>query len=116
MSWIGFTLRLFFGLMVLVAVYVDLTDGRAGFTDVGYLWFQLAPTSLQVSEAVISRYVDPCGLIISLDCAPFLWHPTIAFILLLPAAPFFIGVTAILIVWRKYREGRGKAVAVKKDK
>jgi hypothetical protein len=108
MRLIGSTLRLFFGLMVLVAVYTDLTDGRAGFTDVGYLWFELAPSSLQISEAIISRYVDPCGLFISLDCAPFLWHPVISFFLLLPAAPFFIGVTALLILWRKYREGRGQ--------
>jgi hypothetical protein len=108
MRLIGSTLRLFFGLMVLVAVYTDLTDGRAGFTDVGYLWFELAPSSLQISEAIISRYIDPCGLFISLDCAPFLWPPVISFFLLLPAAPFFIGVTALLILWRKYREGRGQ--------
>ncbi len=107
MKWIGSIFRLFFGLMVLVAVYTDLTDGDAGFTDVGYLWFQLAPDSLQISEAIISRYIDPCGLFVSLDCEPFLWHPAISFFLLLPAAPFFIGVTALLILLRKYREGRG---------
>ena len=102
---------------VLVAVYTDLTDGEAGFTDVGYLWFQLAPDSLQISEAIISRYIDPCGLFVSLDCEPFLWHPAISFFLLLPAAPFFIGVTALLILLRKYREGREiSSHPAKKDK
>lgn len=116
MQWIGSAIRLFFGLMVLVAVYTDLTDGRGGFTDVGYLWFELAPNSLQISEAIISRYIDPCGFFISLNCEPFLWHPVISFFLLLPAAPFFIGVTTLLILYRKYRERRNTSAPSSKDK
>ncbi len=97
----------FFGIMVLVAVFSDLTDGRAGMIDVGGLWFTLSPSSLQISEAIISRYIDPCGLFVSLDCAPFVWHPVISFFLLLPAAPFFIAMTALVIVLRKMRSHRG---------
>ena len=34
--------------------------------------------SLQLTEAVIDRYIDPCGLFLRLGCSPFLWHPMIA--------------------------------------
>ena len=106
----------FFGIMVLVAVFIDLTDGRSGIVDVGGLWFQLVPGSLQISEAIISRYIDPCGLFVSLDCAPFLWHPVISFFLLLPAAPFFIVMTTLLIVLRKMRNNRGTKGAPRQSK
>lgn len=97
----------FFGIMVLVAVFSDLTNGRSGIIVVGELWFQMAPSSLQISEAIISRYIDPCGLFVSLDCEPFLWHPFISFFLQLPAAPFFMAMTALIIVLRKMRHHRG---------
>ena len=105
----------FFGIMALVAVFSDLTDGRSGIIDVGGLWFEMAPSSLQISEAIISRYIDPCGLFISLDCAPFLWHPVISFFLLLPAAPFFIVMTALVIVLRKMRNHRGNKAKPRKS-
>ena len=54
----------------------------------GQIWFEIAPQSLQVSEAIIERYIDPCGLVPALGCAP-LWHPVIATILQCPAVLCF---------------------------
>jgi len=62
----------------------------------GQIWFELSPQSLQVSEAVIERYVDPCGLITALGCSPFLWHPLISSVLQWPAVIVF-GILAILL-------------------
>ena len=50
-------------------------------------------TTLQASESIISRYIDPCGVITALDCTPFLWHPIISTILGWPAALVMIGFT-----------------------
>ena len=56
----------------------------------GQIWFEISPQSLQVSEAIIERYIDPCGLIPALGCSPFLWHPLIATILQWPAVLCFV--------------------------
>ena len=61
----------------------------------GQIWFEISPQSLQVSEAIIERYIDPCGLIPALGCSPFLWHPIIATILGWPAALVMIGLSII---------------------
>ena len=55
----------------------------------GQIWFEISPQSLQVSEAIIERYIDPCGVIMALGCSPFLWHPVIASILQWPAVLCF---------------------------
>ena len=76
-----------------------LINGKApSFSSIGEFWFALSPTSLQISEAVVSRYVDPCSLFISLECDPLLWHPIIASILLMPSTPTLI-IISILILW-----------------
>lgn len=61
----------------------------------GQFWFKLAPSSLQVAEAVVSRYIDPCGLVMSLGCSPFLWHPVISGILQQSAALVF-AISAVI--------------------
>ena len=66
------------------------------FSSVGEFWFRLSPNSLQISEAIVSRYIDPCSLFRKLNCSPFLWHPIISTILTLPATLFFL-VTSLLI-------------------
>ena len=86
----------------LAAAAVDVSNGQPGLVDVGSLWWTLAPTSLQVAEAVVSRYIDPCGLIIALNCAPFLWYPLISTILLAPALPVFLLLGVGLAVLNKY--------------
>ena len=70
--------------------------------------------SLMIGEAVVSRYIDPCGLIVPLGCEPFLWHPLIATVLGWPAAlvmlllmVLFAG-TARLIGGRSERKIRGR--------
>ena len=76
-----------------------LIDGKApSFSSIGEFWFALSPTSLQISEAVVSRYVDPCSLFTSLECDPFLWHPIISSFLLMPSTPTLI-IINIFLFW-----------------
>ena len=94
-------LGLAFGALGLAAMLKDLiADGRSWYL-IGEIWFEWAPTSLQISESIISRYIDPCGLLISLNCEPFLWHPWISSLLVLPAAPsFLIAALALILAHR----------------
>lgn len=93
--------RILAGLAGLVAVYAmwqDLTSSYSASAPLGQLWYLHSPTTLQVTESVISRYIDPCGLIAALGCSPFLWHPIIATVLGWPAALVMIGVS-VLFWW-----------------
>ena len=103
-------LGLAFGGLGLLAMIKDLmADGRSWYL-IGEVWFEWAPTSLQISESIISRYIDPCGLIISLNCAPFLWHPWISSALVLPAAPsFLIAGFLLLLAHRWLKKKRSSA-------
>lgn len=86
-----------FALYALWLFYQDISSS-APTVMFGQLWFELAPGSLQVSESIISRYVDPCGLIISLGCSPFLWHPVISTLLLWPAAIVISAISLVIFV------------------
>lgn len=78
----------------------------------GAVWYEAHPGSLQVTEAVISRFIDPCGLIVALECSPFLWHPLIAGLLTLPAGMFFALMTGILLfVAQFFKSPRGRRAA-----
>lgn len=95
-----------FGILGLTAMLKDLmADGRSWYL-IGEIWFEWAPTSLQISESIISRYIDPCGLLISLNCEPFLWHPWISTVLVLPAAPSFIIASLALILAHRWFKRR----------
>ena len=77
----------------------------------GEIWFEISPQSLQVSEAIIERYIDPCGLIPALGCSSFLWHPVIATILQWPAvlcfSVFAVGLNLLARLFpRGYRRRR----------
>lgn len=75
----------------------------------GQIWFEIAPQSLQVSEAIIERYIDPCGLIIALGCSPFLWHPVIASVLQWPAVLFFALLAVIFnLIGRLFTRIKGR--------
>ena len=74
-----------FGVVALYAMWLDFTMPRASIM-LGELWSTHHLASLLISETFISRYVDPCGLVVSLGCEPFLWHPTVSTLLLWPAA------------------------------
>ena len=75
-----------FGIVALYAIWLDLSSTGAPSIVLGQFWADRHLTSLMIGEAVVSRYIDPCGLIVALGCAPFLWHPLIATILGWPAA------------------------------
>ena len=99
-----------FGLMGFAVTWKDVVASDRPWHVIGEIWFAWAPTSLQVSEAIISRYIDPCGLLISLDCQPFLWHPVISTLLGFYAAPTFlvIGFGLILLSrWLRLRKRKG---------
>ena len=94
-------LILFFVITIFSASYDVhlLIDGKEpSFSSIGEFWFALSPTSLQISEALVSRYVDPCSLFISLECDPLLWHPIISSFLLMPSTPTLI-IISIVLFW-----------------
>ncbi len=61
-------------------------SGELQITDVGSLWVAVHSTSLQELEAGISRYLWP-----------FLWHPVMVTVLLLPAFAV-VGVLGVLLM------------------
>ena len=78
-------------ILTLISNYFDIIlqiDNKNEITQLGQFWFYFAPNSLQVAEAIVSRYIDPCSALEVLNCSGFIWHPFISSILLLPAAPF----------------------------
>ena len=87
----------------------DRLQQKSSATLLGQMWFNNSPTSLQLAEVVIDRYIDPCSLISLLGCPSFLWHPTISSILQLPASIFFF-ILAVLILllnqWLPRRRAR----------
>ena len=90
-------------------IWQDLTSPFSASMALGNIWYDAHPGSLQVSEAIISRYIDPCGLIIALDCTPFLWHPLIATLLGWPAGLVGFVLTGILWVFGKPKQRDGRA-------
>ena len=77
------------------AIWHDLTNTYTASVSLGKLWYSNNPGSLQVAEAVVSRYIDPCSLVRALDCSPFLWHPFVSTVLSWPAALVLIGLCVI---------------------
>lgn len=78
------------------AIWQDLKSPFSASFSLGKMWYNLHLGSLQATEAIISRYIDPCGFIISLDCTPFLWHPLIATLLGWPAGLVGFFITGIM--------------------
>ena len=89
-------------------IWQDLNSPFSASMVLGKIWYVAHPESLQVSEAIISRYIDPCGLLIALNCTPFLWHPLIATLLSWPAG--LVGFLVTSILWYfgrpKHRDSR----------
>lgn len=108
------------GVLTLSALWLFWTDIR--MTDrpaklLGQLWYELAPQSLQLTEAVIDRYIDPCGLMPFLGCDTFLWHPIISTLLGWPAG-FVLGIFGItmLLISTNFVKRRKKTVrSLKKE-
>ena len=103
-----------FGLVALYAMWLDLSSTGTPSTVLGQFWSDRHLVSLLIGEAIVSRYIDPCGLIVALGCAPFLWHPMIGTLLSWPAALVFLLLTvcftglARLIRGRAERRVRGR--------
>ncbi len=92
MGRIFIILGLLFFALALVGNYFDIIlhiNGKNGYTQIGHLWYKIHPDSLQVSEAIISRYIDPCSSLEILNCSGFLWHPIISSFLTFPAGLVF---------------------------
>ena len=91
---------LFFFILTLVGNFFDIkihVDQSKGVTQIGQLWYYLSPESLQISEVIISRYIDPCSTLDILNCSGFLWYPIISSILTLPAGPSLALISFLLI-------------------
>ena len=95
-----------FGLLSVYAAWRDMTSPNQLSQALGQFWFEHSPTSLQVVEAILSRYVDPCGLLVGIGCEPFLWHPLIATTLGWPAALMFIFLMLISLGLARVTAGR----------
>ncbi len=92
-----------------VVIWQDLNSPFSASMVIGKIWYGAHPGSLQVSEAIISRYIDPCGLIVALDCTPFLWHPLIATLLSWPAGLVGFVLTGILWFFGRPNQRDGRA-------
>lgn len=68
-------------------VVASLPAGRWMPTAAGELWFRLDSSSLNLTQAVVQRYV-----------APWLWDPAIVTVLLAPAWAVF-ATPGLLFVW-----------------
>ena len=94
-------------------VHLILENQMFGFSNIGEFWYAISPNTLQLIEAVVSRYIDPCSIFIFLGCSPFLWHPIISNILLLPATLSFITLCLILILIRYFYKKRRKRTFIR---
>ena len=98
-------------ILTLISNYFDIIlqiDNKNEITQLGQFWFYFAPNSLQVAEAIVSRYIDPCSALEVLNCSGFIWHPFISSILLLPAAPCFALLSFLFIGFGIKKSGRKK--------
>jgi len=95
------------GLLALYAFWQDLRLDTRPSVVFGQFWFDHHAASLQIAEAVISRYVDPCGLFAGLGCSPFLWHPLVQTALGWPATLVFIGLMLVFLGISRLLAGGG---------
>ena len=98
-------------ILTLISNYFDIIlqiDNKNEITQLGQFWFYFAPNSLQVAEAIVSRYIDPCSALEVLNCSGFIWHPFISTILLLPAAPFLALLSFLFIGFGIKKSARKK--------
>ena len=96
------------GLVALYAVWLDPSITDEPSMVLGQFWFEHHATSLQITEAVVSRYVDPCGLIVPLGCEPFLWHPVLVTILGWPTSLVMLMLMAFFLGLARLMRGNGE--------
>ena len=91
---------IFFSISVL-GMYLDVLlhiDSNGGYTQIGQIWYKYAPNSLQIVEAIVSRYIDPCSSLDILNCSGFVWHPIISTFLIFPAG-LTLGILTIFFIY-----------------
>ena len=111
-------LSILFFLLSIWYFSTDQIQQKTNPTLVGEAWFNNSPTSLQLAEVVIDRYIDPCSLISFLGCPSFLWHPTISSFLQLPASLVFFTLGVFILVlsqWLPRRRSRQQAYNFSRD-
>lgn len=88
--WLGYVGLLFLALALAALAYelwLASTSGGYRMIAAGELWYQIHRPSLNVSQAVIQRYIHPA-----------IWDPGIITLLKWPAWSLFGAVGAVLIV------------------
>ena len=101
MGRIFITIGLIFFAISILGIYLDVllhVDGNVGYTQIGQIWYKYAPNSLQIAEAIVSRYIDPCSSLEILNCSGFVWHPIISTFLIFPAGLTF-GISTFFFVY-----------------
>ena len=101
MGRIFITFGLIFFVISIFGIYLDVLlhiDGSVGYTQIGQTWYKYAPNSLQITEAIVSRYIDPCSSLELLNCSGFVWYPIISTFLNFPTGLTF-GILTILFIY-----------------
>ena len=101
MGRIFITFGLFFFAISVLGIHLDILlhiNGSVGYTQIGQMWYKYAPNSLQIAEAIVSRYIDPCSSLEILNCSGFIWYPIISTFLIFPAGLIF-GILTILFIY-----------------
>ena len=101
MGRILITFGLIFFSISVFGMYLDVLlhiNGTGGYTQIGQIWYKYAPNSLQIAEAIVSRYIDPCSSLEILNCSGFVWHPIISTFLIFPAGLTF-GILTIFFIY-----------------
>ena len=108
---------LLFTISALLLFWSDTRQSDEPAKLLGQLWYDLSPQSLQLTEAVIDRYIDPCGLMPFLGCDTFLWHPIIATLLNWPAGLVLglFGIMLLIITASSRKNSRKSARSLKKE-
>ena len=101
MGRIFITFGLIFFAISVLSMHLDVLlhiNGNVGYTQIGHIWYKYAPNSLQIAEAIVSRYIDPCSSLEILNCSGFVWHPIISTFLIFPAGLTF-GILTIFFIY-----------------
>jgi hypothetical protein len=101
-SIVKFLLRMFgFGLLA-IAIVVGIADASRSiaesqimFKPLGQLWFEMSPETLNLSQAVIQRYVHPT-----------VWDPMLQTVLTWPAWAVFAGIGVLFLLIGARRQKR----------
>ena len=101
MGRIFITFGLILFLISIFGIYLDINlhlTGNKGYTQIGQMWYQFYPNSLQIAEVIVSRYIDPCSALEVLNCSGFIWYPVISTFLTFPVGLTF-GILSVIFIF-----------------